>query len=306
MHNIVIGIPTYQRPVMLKKLLLNIKECSVSNTSISNINIIVIDNDSERTAEATVNDLLPGFTGVVTLKYFNYPVKGLSNVRNEIFDKALSLNPDFIACIDDDEFPTPDWLNQLLITICESDADIVLGPVIPVFEHKVSPYISYWFKYKNIASGEKIDFFWTGNFIISSEFLLKNNIKFDNRFNFTGSEDSHFGVSALNAGAVIRWANDAVVYETIPEKRARLKWLIKRSYNGAVTYCYILKLEKKYFELTKKTMISITYFAAGIISLILLFFPLRKKYWGILKVSESIGGFAGLFGIKFHEYAKDR
>ena len=57
-------------------------------------------------------------------------------------------DPDFIVCIDDDEFPTPDWLNQLLLTITEIKADIVLGPVIPVFENKVSPYISYWFKYK--------------------------------------------------------------------------------------------------------------------------------------------------------------
>jgi succinoglycan biosynthesis protein ExoM len=306
MHNIVIGIPTYKRPIMLKKLLLNIKECNISNSSVKNINIIVIDNDSERTAEGTVNDLIAHFTGSIRLNYYNYPVKGLSNVRNKLFDQAFDLNPDFIVCIDDDEFPTTDWLNQLLTTITESAADIVLGPVIPVFEHNVSPYISYWFKYKNLNNHQKIDFFWTGNFIISSKFLLKNKIKFDDRFNFTGSEDSHFGVTALKAGATILWSKDAVVYETIPEKRAKLFWLIKRSYNGAVTYCHILKLERNYLELINKSMISVIYFAGGLLALIFLLFPFRWKYWGVLKISESMGGIAGLFGIKFHEYAKDR
>ena len=113
-------------------------------------------------------------------------------------------------------------------------------------------------------------------------------------------------LAALNKGADIYWADEAVVYETIPDKRANLKWLIKRSYNGAVTYCYILKLEKNYNSLMKKTVISVGYFISGTLALIVMPFPFRWKYWGILRISESIGGFAGLLGIKFHEYAKDR
>jgi cellulose synthase/poly-beta-1,6-N-acetylglucosamine synthase-like glycosyltransferase len=291
---------------MLKKLILSINECRIDKSLIKNVNIIVIDNDIEKTAEQTVKDLTDRFNYCIKLNYYNYPVKGLSNVRNELFNRASDYNPDFIVCIDDDEFPTSDWLNQLLLTITEIKADIVLGPVIPVFENEVSRYISYWFKYKNLPNYQKINFFWTGNFIICSEFLLKHKIKFDERFNFTGSEDSHFGVTALNAGANICWANNAVVYETIPDKRAKLKWLVKRSYNGAITFCYILKLEKNYNELLKKALISIAYFVSGTIALIALLCPFRWKYWGILKLSESIGGFAGLFGMKFNEYAKDR
>jgi len=291
---------------MLEKLILNINVCRINKLLVKNINIIVIDNDIEKTAEQTVTSLKDKLDDFIKLNYYNYPVKGLSNVRNELFDRAFDYNPDFIVCIDDDEFPSPDWLSQLLLTITEIKADIVLGPVIPVFESKVSHYISYWFRYKNLPNNQKINFFWTGNFIICSEFLLKHKIKFDKRFNYTGSEDSHFGVTALNAGANICWAKNAIVYETIPYKRARLKWLIKRSYNGANTYCYILKLDKKYKELLKKALISITYFVCGTMALIALLSPFKWKYWGIIKISESIGGFAGLFGMKFNEYAKDR
>lgn len=306
MYNIVIGIPTYKRPLMLKKLILSIFDCNINKSLIKDINIIIVDNDIEKTAEKTVKELIDESYGIHKLNYYNYPVKGLSNVRNEIFNKALEFNPDHILCIDDDEYPSADWINQLLSAITAIKAEIVLGPVIPVFEDKVSPFIPYWFKYPDLENYQKVDFFWTSNFIICTDFLLKHKIKFDERFNITGSEDSYFGVRALNKGAKICWANNAVVYETIPPKRANLKWLIKRKYNGALTFIYILKLEKNYLGLLKKIIISIAYLLSGGMALVVIPFPFRWKYWGIIKISESMGGFAGLFGIQFHEYAKDR
>ncbi len=306
MYNIVIGIPTFRRPEMLKKLILSITGCYINKSLIKDVNILVVDNDVDKTAEITVKELTDKFYSNFKLNYYNYPVKGLSNVRNEIFRKALEFNPDYIVCIDDDEYAASDWLNQLVLTITGNEAEIVLGPVIPEFEGEVSPYIAYWFKYKDLENFQKVDFFWTGNFIIGAGFFLKHKIKFDNRFNKTGSEDSYFGVKALKSGVSIRWANKAVAYETIPQKRANLKWLIRRNFNNAITFTYILKLEKINFRLLKKILISIAYLLTGIIALVFIFFPFRWKYWGILKISESIGGFAGLIGISFHEYANDR
>lgn len=306
MYKIVIGIPTYQRPLMLEKLLFSINGCNINKSLIKDVNIIVIDNDIDKSAEKIVNKLTDQFNDPFKLNYYNYPVKGLSNVRNELFSMAFRYKPDYIVCIDDDEYATPDWLNQLLLVITEIKADIVLGPVIPVFENNVKSYISNWFRYKKLLNHQRIEFFWTGNFIINVDFLLNNKIEFDERFNFTGSEDSYFGVTALKAGANICWARNAIVNETIPPNRAKLKWLIKRSYNNASTFTYILKLEKNYIRILKKILINIAYFLSGCFAMVTLPFPFRNRYWGILKISESIGGFAGLFGMKYHEYAKDR
>jgi len=306
MYNVVIGIPSFRRPLMLKKLIFSIIGCNIDRSLIKEVFILVVDNDIEKTAEITVKELADEFYGIHRFYYHNYPVKGLSNVRNEIFTKALEFNPDYIACIDDDEYVTSDWLNQLLLTITKSRAEIVLGPVIPEFEGKVSPYIAYWFKYQKLENFQKVHFFWTGNFVISAGFFLKHKIEFDNRFNITGSEDSYFGVKALKSGADICWANKAVAYETIPQKRANLKWLIRRNFNNAITFTYILKLEKLYFRLLKKMVISFVYSVTGVMALVFIPFPFRWKYWGILKISESVGGFAGLFSFQFHEYAKDR
>lgn len=244
MHNIAICIPTYKRPLLLKKLIQSIFKSNISKTLINDVNIIVVDNDKERTAEVIINELKKGTAEIFKLYYFNYDKKGLANVRNELFKKALTFNPDYIIGIDDDEFVTPNWLNELLSAIITTHADIAIGPAIAVFEHKVSPYIAYWFKHPEIVDLQIINFFKTTNYVISVNFLVKQKIEFDKRFNTTGAEDSYFGVIALKNGAKVIYGAKAIVYETIPQKRASLNWLIKRKFRTAITYTYILMLEK--------------------------------------------------------------
>jgi glycosyltransferase involved in cell wall biosynthesis len=306
MDRLVIGIPTYKRPIMLQKLIVSIVNCQIDKSLIDEITIIVVDNDIDRTAEETVNELKGRFPDGYKLNYINYPVKGLSNVRNEIFNRAVEFHPDYILCIDDDQYATSEWLSELYGTIKKVKSEIVLGPVIPVFENETRSDISYWFKYRDLQDCQRVDFFWTGNFIISTDFLLKSKIKFDDRFNFTGSEDSFFGVTALSVGAKIYGASNAIAFETIPAKRANLKWLIRRSFNKALTFTYILKLKKNYPGIFKKISVSAAYFIFGGVALVAIPFPVKWKYWGLLKISEGVGGFAGLLGIHFQEYAKDR
>ena len=307
MNKLTICIPTYKRPQMLKKLILSIMSNNVDQSLIKDAYIIIVDNDIERTAEDITNELKTICSDPFKLSYHNYPKKGLSNVRNEIFKRALESAPNYIICIDDDEYTTPDWLIQLISTITLNKGDIAMGPVIPEIESKVSTAVSYWFKLPiQKINNQRIDYFESGNFIICTKFLLQNQLKFDNRFNLTGAEDSYFGVIALNKGAKIFWAAHAKAYETISEKRATLNWLVKRSYRGALTFTYILLLEKKYMRIFKKIIVNVIYFIVGIFSLLFLPFKLKFKYWGIIKIAESFGSFAGLAGIKYHEYDNDK
>lgn len=291
---------------MLKQLLFSIFENKMDISLINEMDIIIVDNDIEKSAETIVNSINEGAGRAKKLLYYNYAVKGLSHVRNELLNQALLLNPDFIIFIDDDEFVTPGWVNELLMTITRNDADAVRGPVIAKLDKNISKYIAYFFKRKEYPDNSQIFSLATGNLILRRKSLEKFNVWFDNRFNSTGSEDSFFGIQLMQKGARIYWAANAIVYETIPDKRATLKWLIKSSYNHALSFTYILKLEKEYFGLLKKTIISAGYFLVGSIALLAVPFPFRWKYWSILKISEGIGGFAGLFSIPFLEYAKDR
>ena len=291
---------------MLNKLLVSIFENHTNMSLIDEMDIIIVDNDIDKSAEPVVNAINAGDSGMRKLIYCSYPLKGLSNVRNELLRQAFRLKPDFIIFIDDDEYVSSNWANELIMAIVRNNADAARGPVIAKLEVNTSRYIAWFFSRESYPDNCRLYTLATGNLILRSQSLENLNLWFDNRFNSTGSEDSFFGVQLMKKGAAIYWAANAIVYETIPESRATLGWLIKRYYNGALTYAYILKLEKKHLLLVKKTLVSGTYFIFGSIALLLLPFPFLWRYWGILKISEAMGGFAGLFSFHFHEYANDR
>ena len=62
-------------------------------------------------------------------------------------------------------------------------------------------------------------------------------------------------------------------------------------------FMYILVLEKSYFKIVKKIGVSFAYIIAGIPALLMLLSPIKKNYWGVIKLSEGFGGLAGLFNI---------
>ena len=302
MNNIAICIPTYKRPLMLKKLILSIYQSNINTNLIKNINIIILDNDIEKTAEKTFVELKESFESDYKLHYSIHPIKGISNARNELIRRGLSFNPNFLVFIDDDEYVTTEWLNELVKTIINNNADFARGPVIRVFDDTVPEYISCWFRKITYSNNMQIDSIVTDNLILSTKSLLNFDVWFDTRFNIIGNGDSYFGIQILKKGAKIFWAADALVYETIPESRANIKWLIKRIYRGASAFTYILKLEKEYLKLIKKILVSLIYIISGIGALILMILPIKKRYWGILTLTEGIGGLTGLVNLLYKEY----
>jgi succinoglycan biosynthesis protein ExoM len=302
MNKIAICIPTYKRPELLKKLIVSITECNLNKSFISDVNIVIVDNDIDLTARTVVDGLILKFPGKFKIQYFSYPVKGLSGVRNELLRIALELVPDYIAFLDDDEYPSVEWLNELVQTIIANNGDMVMGPVISVFDNRVSKYLSCWFERPDYQNNTILNSIATNNLLIRTESLLKYKIRFDHRFNKTGAEDSYFGYQMMEKGATAFWSSRAVVYETVPEVRTNIRWLIRRYYNGANTYTFILKIGKQYLGLLKKTAISIIYIISGFCSIPIILLPIKRKYWGLLKLSEGIGSIAGLFSIKYYEY----
>lgn len=302
MNKIVIAIPTFKRPLMLKSLLLSIKNCSINSSLIEEINIVVVDNDIQKSAEETIQKLILEHPDYKNVRYHNFTEKGLSNVRNEMLKKAFEYTPDFIVFIDDDERVSSEWLNELVKVIVNNNADVARGPVLVNMEVEVPDSISCWFTRENYPDNYLLNTLTSGNLIMRYSSILSFGIWFDMRFNTTGSEDSFFGKQLLKKGAKMHWAAHAIAYETIPKSRATLHWLILRNYREAGTFTYILKVEKQYFKLLKKTMISFLYVLVGILTSVLIVLPIKKRYWGVLKISEGLGGIAGLGNKIYNEY----
>lgn len=302
MHSITICIATYKRPLMLEHLIKSISKCNIDESLIKDVAIVVVDNDINKTAQQIIIELNGQISDKFKLHYFNEPAKGIANVRNELIKKAFHFDPDYLIFIDDDEYTTSEWLNELVKTIINNNSDAVRGPVFAVLDKTVSRYISCWFERENYPDSTRLYNLKTGNLILRCTSLKKYNVWFDSRFNIIGSSDSYFGIQILKKGAKINWSAKAVTYETIPKERANLKWLIKRIYRYASTYTYVLKLEKEYVKLSKKILVSFVYLVIGICSTILMIIPFKRRYWGILKFANGLGGLAGLGNLLYKEY----
>jgi len=302
MYAVSICIPTYKRPELIERLITSIGSCNLDPALIGKILIVVVDNDADRSAAAKVAELSTRLAGKITIDYHSYAIKGLASVRNELIRQAFKNKPDFIVFVDDDEYVCTDWLNALVKTIINNNADMVMGPVTAVFEHQTPEHITTWFARGRHPDNARLDYIRTGNLIINAAFLSRLNIWFDERFNKTGSEDTYFGNEMIKKGASIYWAAQAKVYEITPPSRTNIRWLFNRRYRVANTFTYMLKIDKLHAQVFKKALVSIVYLILGAATAVFAIIPFRKRNWGLLKIAEGAGGLSALFDIAFNEY----
>ncbi|WP_031425168.1 glycosyltransferase family 2 protein [Flavimarina sp. Hel_I_48] len=302
MNSIAVCIPTYKRIQGLKKLLQSINNCEIDQSLIEELHIVIVDNDIKNSAFNLVSNLAKNELNDLDLSYFHYPTKGLAKVRNELLRRAFEKSPDFIVFIDDDEFAEPKWLNELVLTILNNQADLVMGPVLPVFERAIPNYISKWFYRKSHKNNERLDYIRSGNLVIRTQTLKNLNIWFDSRFDDMGGEDSYFGKKMSKNGALIYWSANAVTYETTSSERARLSWILKRKFRGAFIFTYILKIENEFLMLFKKICISLIYLFVGLVTSLIALLPIRERFWGIMKLSEALGALSSLFSPTYKAY----
>src|SRR5438270_949128 len=105
-NHIAVCVCTYKRPQMLQRLL---NDVSVQETDGAfEFSIVVIDNDASQSAEPVVSAFAKKASIPVT--YGAEPRQGICLVRNRAIEHAAG---DFIAFIDDDEFPDRRWLLEL-------------------------------------------------------------------------------------------------------------------------------------------------------------------------------------------------
>src|SRR5271157_4036017 len=102
-NHICVCICTYKRPQLLKRLL---DELSTQETnSLFTYSIVVTDNDHLRSAELVVSDFAA--RSAIPVKYCLEPRQNIALARNKAIENASG---EFVAFVDDDEFPAKRWL----------------------------------------------------------------------------------------------------------------------------------------------------------------------------------------------------
>lgn len=223
--HITVCVCTFRRPVMLKRLLVELeRQQSEGEFSYS---VVIADNDARGSAADVVNDF--SASSKITVRYECEPRANIALARNKALENATG---DFIAFIDDDEFPTPTWLASMLRTCEKYAAAGILGPVRPHYESKPPEWIvrGGFHERPEHPTGRVMD--WeecrTGNLLFRRSIIRDLPEPFNPAFG-TGGEDKDFFMRMTQTGHVFRWCNEGAVYETVPQDRWKRSYLFRRA-----------------------------------------------------------------------------
>jgi glycosyltransferase involved in cell wall biosynthesis len=187
---------------------------------------MIVDNDRSRSAEPVVTAFAKASS--IEIEYLVEPRQNIALARNMAIDNARGK---FVAFIDDDEFPTKQWL-KTLFTECETrHVDGVLGPVKPHYEIEPPRWVVIGGFYDRpsyptglVINGRKGR---TGNVMFRKAIVDGESEPF--RSEFRTGEDQDFFQRMISKGYVFTWCHEAMAYEWVPPIRWKRTFLLRRA-----------------------------------------------------------------------------
>ena len=134
MPEVVVGIPTFRRPRSLERLLTALERLETD----ARVSVVVADNDAENHEGYDLCQALQAHGFRWPLEAVIVEQRGIAQVRNALVGRALTdPQAQFMAMLDDDEWPSPQWLECFLRVQEQTGADALQGTI--VFEFATAP-----------------------------------------------------------------------------------------------------------------------------------------------------------------------
>ena len=301
-RSVCVAIPTFRRHDRLGHLLDALdRQNAVAGYDVT---ILVLDNDTVPSAQTAVESKRA--TVRYALEYEHVAVPGLCMVRNSAIAYARR-RFDFLAMIDDDEIPEPQWLAELLRVERETGSDAVIGPVPQILPSDAPSWISKgrFFDLPTYSDGADLKFGYSGNCLLNLHSLERYDMQFDQELNFAGGEDTLFFRTFLLRGARLSFAAKATAVERVPHTRINAAYLLKLYFRrgNTLTFC------DRRLRGTRAVMV-VRAIKAGLRSVLgfatLIPFTIARGRTGALmalcNVAHGMGGLSGLSGHIYHAY----
>ena len=301
--SVTLCIPTFRRPQGLRKLLTHVGRLTYRGR----LSVIVVDNDAELRAGANVAEQMSQ-TFPFPLAVVVEPRRGQTYAYNRGFVRACRAMPlpDYVAVLDDDEYPECSWLTEMMRAALAADADIVGGPVLPVFEdphHWLA--LSGLYEPPRYASGPVDMIYGAGSMLIRRS-VLEDYLDepFSNAFAFTGGSDLEFFTRCRRDGRSFAWADSAFVLETTPPARTNVSWLLRRNFRkGAEVTRIDRSFNRDLRSLARRWLRGAALLAIG--TLALPFAALRGRcavISSLNRAARGAGRIAAEFNVFYEEY----
>lgn len=287
-----ISVCTFRRPELAETLH---SLALITPPAGTDIRIIIADNDMTPSAEALVEQMRP--TMPFDILYVHCPASNISLARNACLDNSAG---DYLAFVDDDETVSRTWLIHLLDTAVSTGADVVLGPVRAEYASSAPNWMRRgdFHSTRPVWIDGDIRTGYTCNVLLDLTRPVLSGRRFNLALGRTGGEDTEFFRHMHAAGGYLAYSSDALVFEPVPEKRARLAWLARRRFRSGQTHGRLLsdpgQPGRQMVEIVRAVAKS-GYCAAA--SLLLLASPVARSRYALRAIMHA-GVVSGLFGVR--------
>jgi succinoglycan biosynthesis protein ExoM len=293
-ESVIICIPTFKRPKMLKRLL---DAIALLKTD-AKISVLVADNDAEIHAGFDLCHTLTGYpwplTAVIAQK------RGIAQVRNTLIEQALKTDAQFVAMIDDDEWPESHWIDQFLITARATNADVLQGSILFGYGEAADGHGDI-----RRPTGPAVMLQGAGNLLIRRAVLDEMQAPwFDPQFALSGGEDRDFFIRLEQAGKRFAWSDEARAHGDVPDTRANLGWLLRRAYSvGNSDMLVLLKYRPGPFRLVIELLKIMASLLLSPLAAVILAASPNRRALPLQKLFRAAGKLSAMAGTRYNEYA---
>jgi succinoglycan biosynthesis protein ExoM len=256
---VAVCICTHNRSQLLQRLLASMADIDLAGYHSSKLDIVVVDNSCDEETAAICDQA--GQRLPMPVHYVEEPQAGITYARNAAVKKALSQGADFVAFIDDDDLPRPNWLAALLDRQAITHADLVFGTWIldasmPHWARESGIFRSpVKFKGGNKASRYSLPHCAsTCNVLAGRDILLQVGAEgpiFSHAFRFSGGEDKDFFIRAAQAGAKLDSADGSVIQRNHESERYTLRGLFNRGFKNGCSNIYMARAHGNWRRIAK-------------------------------------------------------
>ncbi len=236
------------------------------------------------------------------------PRRGHTYAYNRAFGLACRAvsSPDYVAVLDDDEYPDPNWLSGMIRAALDYGVDIVGGPVSPVFDQP-----DHWlaksglFAPVRFATGRVPMIYGAGNMLIRRAVLEQYlDEPFLHDFAFTGGSDFDFFWRCRIDGRSFAWADTAEVFETTPPARTTVGYLLRRKFRNGTE---ATRLERKFLNsvtgAARRWYTGLGLLGIGLLSLPLAVLRGRAAIMdSLIRAARGAGRIAAEFDLHYEQY----
>jgi succinoglycan biosynthesis protein ExoM len=225
LEHIVVCVCTFKRPQSLRRLLRGLEHQHTDGEF--TFSVLIVDNDRHSTAQDVCNHFQASSS--LTVEYYIEPEQNIALARNMAIRNAKG---DFVALIDDDEYPLDTWLLTLYRACHTFDCDGILGPVLPSYETNTPAWVIKGRFYERPLHQTGTLLHWsntrTGNAMLRKHIFEANLSPFRPEFGM-GGEDRDFFRRMIERGRRFVWCAEAPVYEAIPPERCKRSFMLRRA-----------------------------------------------------------------------------